>query len=167
MEEREIKRVVEMYSDMILRISYSYLQHTYDSEDICQTVLLKYISCGKSFDTMEHEKAWIIRTTINACHDLRKSAFFKKTVALDTIAEKEAPAAPSSEIIDEIKKLSVNYRISIYLHYYEGYSVKEIAGIMGKSALAVSKYLSRGRAELKRNLTADAAYGEKAGEIYE
>ena len=153
MEEKEVRRVVETYSDMILRISYSYLQHTFDAEDICQTVLLKIISGNRSFDTSEHEKAWIIRTTINACHDLRKSAFFKNTVGFD--------------LLDEIKKLPVNYRMSIYLHYYEGYSVKEIAKIMGKSALAVSKYLSRGRKELRKSLCEDEAYGVKAGELYE
>ena len=167
MEEKEVRRVVETYSDMILRISYSYLQHTFDAEDICQTVLLKIISCNRSFDTSEHEKAWIIRTTINACHDLRKSAFFKNTVGFDAVSEKEATELPVSDLLDEIEKLPVNYRMSIYLHYYEGYSVKEIAKIMGKSALAVSKYLSRGRKELRKSLCEDEAYGVKAGELYE
>ena len=167
MEEKEVRRVVETYSDMILRISYSYLQHTFDAEDICQTVLLKIISCNRSFDTSEHEKAWIIRTTINACHDLRKSAFFKNTVGFDAVSEKEATELPVSDLLDEIKKLPANYRMSIYLHYYEGYSVKEIAKIMGKSALAVSKYLSRGRKELRKSLCEDEAYGVKAGELYE
>ena len=167
MEEKEVRRVVETYSDMILRIGYSYLQHTFDAEDICQTVLLKIISCNRSFDTSEHEKAWIIRTTINACHDLRKSAFFKNTVGFDAVSEKEATELPVSDLLDEIKKLPVNYRMSIYLHYYEGYSVKEIAKIMGKSALAVSKYLSRGRKELRKSLCEDEAYGVKAGELYE
>ena len=93
---------------------------------------------GETFDTREHEKSWIIRTTINACHDLRRSAFFKRTVSLEAIVEKEAPVAPTSELLDEIKKLPLNYRISIYLHYYEGYSVKEISAVMDKPISAVS-----------------------------
>ena len=167
MDEKEVRRIVETYSDMILRISYNYLQHTFDSEDICQTVLLKYMTNGETFDTREHEKSWIIRTTINACHDLRRSAFFKRTVGLDAVAEKEAPMAPTSELLDEIKKLPLNYRISIYLHYYEGYSVKEISAIMDKPISAVSKYLSRGRQELKKSLTRDNVINIKAGELYE
>ena len=167
MDEKEVRRVVETYSDMILRISYNYLQHTFDAEDICQTVLLKYISCDLSFDTTEHEKAWLIRTAINACHDLRKSAYSRKTVGLEDVTEKAAPPAPDPDLSEEIKKLPVNYRMSIYLHYYEGYSVKEIAKIMGKSQLAVSQYLSRGRRELRKNMEADGIYGAKAGEIYE
>ena len=167
MDEKEVRRVVEDYSDMILRISYNYLQHTYDAEDICQTVFMKYLSGNFVFQTKSHENAWMIRTTINACHDLRKNAFFKKTVSLDSAAEAVAPEIPSSELIDEIKKLPVNYRISIYLHYYEGYSVKEIAALMNKKESAVSKYLSRGKLKLKKSLTRDNDKLCKAGEFYD
>ena len=104
MDEKEVRRVVETYSDMILRISYNYLQHTFDAEDICQTVLLKFISCDLSFDTNEHEKAWLIRTTINACHDLRKNAYSRKTVGLDAVTGKESPKAPDSDLLEEIIK---------------------------------------------------------------
>ena len=119
MDEKEVRRVVETYSDMILRISYNYLQHTFDAEDICQTVLLKYISCDLSFDTTEHEKAWLIRTAINACHDLRKSAYSRKTVGLEDVTEKAAPPAPDPDLSEEIKKLPVNYRMSIYISYLQ------------------------------------------------
>ena len=105
MDEKEVRRVVKDYSDMIKRISYNYLQHTYDCDDICQTVFLKYLTGNISFESREHEKAWMVRTTINACHDLKKSAFFRKTVALDEVTEKEAPQTKNSEILDEIWKL--------------------------------------------------------------
>ena len=166
MDEKEVRRVVEVYSDMILRISYNYLQHTYDAEDICQTVFMKYLTGNYKFESQAHEKAWIIRTTINACHDLRKTAFFRKTVSLDDAAEAVAPEMPSSDLMDEIKKLPVNYRISIYLHYYEGYSVKEIAAMMNKKESAVAKYLSRGKQQLKKSLTRDNDEYYKAGEFY-
>ena len=44
MEEKEARRILETYADMILRISYIYLRQTYDAEDICQNVILKYLS---------------------------------------------------------------------------------------------------------------------------
>ncbi len=44
MDEQEVRRVVKDYSDMIKRISYNYIQHTYDCDDICQTVFLKYLT---------------------------------------------------------------------------------------------------------------------------
>lgn len=43
-----------------------------DTEDIFQTVFLKYVLSSLSFESKEHEKAWFIRVTINACKDLLK-----------------------------------------------------------------------------------------------
>ena len=51
--------------------------------------------------------------------------------------------------MEEIMKLPANYRISIYLYYYEGYSAAEIADVLGKKESAVMAYLSRGRKKLK------------------
>ncbi len=164
MDEKEVRRVVQEYSDMIKRISYNYLKHSYDSEDICQTVLLKFLTGNVSFENREHEKAWIVRTTINACHDLKKSAFFRKTVAIDEAPEIEAQQSPDEGVLEEIWKLPVNYRTAIYLYYYEGYSTEEIADIMGKRKSAVSKYLSRGRKILKETLPEEYALRYRVGE---
>ena len=62
MDEQEVRRVVKTYADMIKRISYNYLQSTYDCEDICQSVFLKYMTAESSFANKDHEKAWLIRT---------------------------------------------------------------------------------------------------------
>ncbi|MBE5827050.1 MAG: hypothetical protein E7307_10485 [Butyrivibrio sp.] len=56
MEEKEARRILETYADMILRISYSYLRRTTDAEDICQNVILKHLSSHQRFDSREHEK---------------------------------------------------------------------------------------------------------------
>ena len=167
MDEQEVRRVVKTYADMIKRISYNYLQSTYDSEDICQSVFLKYMTAESSFANKDHEKAWLIRTIINACHDLRKSSFFRKTVELTEAADQEAPLMSTSEVMEEIKKLPANYRTAIYLYYFEGYNTEEIADMMGKRKRAVSKYLSRGRKILKDTLSDEYASIYKAGEQYE
>lgn len=155
MDEFQARRLVEAYADMILRISYQYLKQTCDAEDICQTVFLKYLTGSVTFDSIEHEKAWIIRTTINTCKDHLKSAFFRRTVPLDEAACVAAPPVPDTEILDALKTLPENYRISIYLFYYEDYSAKEIGQVLGKSEATVNQYLSRGRRKLRSYLTAE------------
>lgn len=152
-DEFQAKRLVNLYADMILRISYQYLKQTCDAEDICQTVFLKYLTANMTFDSMEHEKAWIIRTTINACKDHLKSAFFRRTVALDDAAQMAAPAVPDSWLLDAMKGLPENYRLSLYLYYYEEYSAREIAQVMGVSESAVGQYLARGRRKLRSIIT--------------
>lgn len=153
MDEFQARRLVEAYADMILRISFQYLKHTHDAEDICQTVFLKYLSGNYTFDSIEHEKAWIIRTTINTCKDLVKSAHSRRTVPLEEAERIAAPASQDPEILDALQALPKNYRISIYLFYYEGYSAREIGQVLRKSEATVNQYLSRARRKLRSLLT--------------
>ena len=153
MDEFQAKRLVNLYADTILRISYQYLKQTCDAEDICQTVFLKYITANMTFDSAEHEKAWIIRTTINACKDHLKSAFFRRTSPLEDAAAVAAPAVPDSWLLDAMKTLPEKYRISLYLYYYEEYSLREIASLMSVSESAVGQYLTRARRKLRSIIT--------------
>ena len=152
MDASQARHLVDTYADMILRLSYSYLKQTYDAEDICQTVFLKYLSGDFHFESAEHEKAWIIRSTINACKDHLKSGFFRRTAPLEEAEHIPAPQAPNTEILEALKKLPEKYRLSLYLYYYEEYSTREIASIMGKNKNTVSAYLSRGRRKLREYL---------------
>ena len=133
MDEFQARRLVNTYADMILRISYQYLKQTCDAEDICQTVFLKYITHNMTFDSVEHEKAWIIRTAINACKDHVKSSYFRRTVAMDDAAQIAPPAVPYTSLLHAMKTLPEKYRRSLYLYYYEEYSAREIAEVMGVS----------------------------------
>ncbi|MGL4449947.1 MAG: RNA polymerase sigma factor [Sarcina sp.] len=53
------------------------------------------------------------------------------------------------EFIEEIKKLSMDYRNVIYLYYYEGYKINEISEILGKSENTISSQFRRARNKLK------------------
>ena len=152
-DETQARYLVNQYADMILRISYQYLKQTCDAEDICQTVFLKYITADMAFESTEHEKAWMIRTAINTCKDHLKSAFFRRTVALEDAAHVAAPAVPDTWLLDAMKELPEKYRISLYLYYYEEYSAREIAEVMGVSESTVGQYLTRGRRKLRTIIT--------------
>lgn len=155
--EAEANRLVETYADTILRVSYTYLHSTQDAEDICQDVLLKALNRAERFESAEHEHAWIIRVTINAAKDLLRRQSGCATVALDDIAEPVAPtraterelAARSESVLERVMALPLEYREAIYLHYYEGYSIKQIAAIVHASESAVATRLSRGRSKLR------------------
>ena len=49
LERQEAERLVETYSDLVLRLSYSYLNQTQDAQDICQTVFLKLLERAPDF----------------------------------------------------------------------------------------------------------------------
>ena len=168
MDNRNADRLVNTYADMILRISYMYLKQTHDAEDICQDVFMKLLTGDFVFHSSEHEKSWIIRTTINACKDHLRTSFLKRTVDLDHALEIEAPEKPDSQILDLVLMLPKNYRISIYLHYYEGYQVNEIASMLNKSDNTVSAYLSRGRKKLRQLIenSSEGQFFDSEGEMH-
>lgn len=151
LDAAEAERLVNTYSDLILRLSYTYLRSTQDGEDIAQTVLLKLLTGEEMFQSREHEKAWVIRATINACKDELR-AFRRRAVPLEAVPEEAAPEPPRSEVLDRVMELPDKYREAIYLFYYEGYSTKEIAALTGRSEAAVSAHLSRGRKKLRERL---------------
>ena len=149
LDRQEAERLAETYADLILRLAYTYLNHTQVAQDICQTVFLKLLEKAPAFASPAHEKAWIIRTTANACKDLLKSHWHKTTVTLDAAAAVPAPQPEAGSLLEAVGRLPPPYRVVIYLYYYEGYSAKEIARLLGANPATISTRLRRGRAQLK------------------
>ncbi|WP_305117534.1 RNA polymerase sigma factor [Acutalibacter muris] len=150
-DRTEAERIVSTYADTLLRLCFTYLGSVQDAEDIVQTVYLKLLVSGPEFQSPEHEKAWLIRTAVNACKDELR-AFRRRAVPLEVIPEKTAPEIPASPVLDSVMALPEKYRGVIYLFYYEGYSIREIAGLLGRSETAVAAQLSRGRGKLRKML---------------
>ena len=76
-ENERARELVDRYADTILRLSYTYLKNTHDAQDICQDVLVKLLTEPRTFESPDHERAWVLRVTANACKDLLKSAWRK------------------------------------------------------------------------------------------
>ncbi len=151
--EEEAGRAIEQYADMVRRICMIHLKNYEDAEDIFQTVFLKYVLRSEPFDSPEHEKAWIIRVTVNACRDLLKSFFRSRTVALDQLIEKPQDMPEDhSDILEAVLELPARFRDVVYLHYYEGYSAPEIGRILKKNTNTVYTLLARARQLLKTRL---------------
>ena len=116
-------------------------------------MFLKYVLRSEPFDSPEHEKAWIIRVTVNACRDLLKSFFRSRTVALDQLIEKPQDMPEDhSDILEAVLELPARFRDVVYLHYYEGYSAPEIGRILKKNTNTVYTLLARARQLLKTRL---------------
>ena len=92
--EQETVKAIERYADTVRRLCVIHLKNDADTEDIFQTVFLKYVLSSVSFENDEHEKAWFIRVTINACKDLLRSFFRAHTVSLDEVPEQPAELPP-------------------------------------------------------------------------
>ncbi len=147
---------IEQYSNMVRRLCMIHLKNYADTEDIFQTVFLKYVLSSVSFDSKEHEKAWFIRVTINACKDFLKSFFRSHVTSLDEILEMPAEMPEDyREVLEAVLSLPQKNREVIYLHYYEGYTAPEISRILGKRVNTIYTLLTRSRQMLREKLGGD------------
>ncbi|WP_138304564.1 MULTISPECIES: sigma-70 family RNA polymerase sigma factor [Eubacteriales] len=151
--EEEANRAIELYADTVKRICMVHLKNRADTEDIFQTVFLKYVLSSQVFESPEHEKAWIIRVTVNACRDLLKSFFRTRTVPLDQLPERvKGQKEDYSELLEAVLSLPEKYKDVVYLYYYEGYKAEEIGRLLGKKVNTVYTLLTRARHLLKEKL---------------
>lgn len=149
----DLNRVMEAYADMVRKICFVHLKNRHDSEDVFQNVYMKYLLHEGSFESMEHEKAWFARVTINACTDWLRYFSRRKWVSLEVVnEEKESLDDTSAELLEIVLKLPEKYRNVIYLYYYEEYSAVEIAGILGKKENTIYTWLSRAKDILRDRL---------------
>ena len=146
----EVSRLVETYSSMLLRLACTRLENPADAEDVVQEVFLKLLTAHPSFRDAEHEKAWLIRTTLHRAADLRKAAS-RRNVPLEEALLASAPE-PEDRLLAAVRALPEKYGAVIHLHYYEGYSLKEIGKLLGLPTATVGTRLARGRERLRQSL---------------
>lgn len=147
--EEYITRVVEQYSPMLLRLALTRVNCAADAEDVVQEVFLKLLTAQPRFRDGEHERAWLIRATLNRAIDLRRAAC-ARDIPLEDAEEAAAPEPP--QLLSAVQALPEKYSTVIHLYYYEGYNIWEIAKLLGLPAPTVGTRLSRGRAKLKELL---------------
>ena len=151
MDENDFQKAWEEYHDMLYRLAVTMTKNMDASMDVVQEVMLRLLRHKGSFESDEHLKAWLIRVCINRCRDFLRSSWFLKETELDprlyACMEKE-----DRKVLDEIMLLDPKYRSVIYLHYYEGYSCRELASLLGLSESAVRMRAKRAREILRLEL---------------
>lgn len=143
------------YKDMLYRIAFSNMKNKADAEDAVQEAFLHRMRANTVFENEEHEKAWFIRTLLHICIDIHKSAWFQKTVSIEAVPELEIknfyiPYIEEDETLFIVMGLPVQYRMPLYLFYYEDCSIKEIAHILDMPEATVKTRLKRGREAVKK-----------------
>lgn len=151
-ENPSLQTAYDRHADMLFRLSYSILFSREDAEDVVHDVFIKYVNKSPSFREYEHEKAWFVRVTINQCRDLQRRRRIRSYVPLEEITELPVEQFKSNEVIKSIIALPEKYKLSILIHYFEGYSVEQTSKILGISRSAVKMRLVRGREMLKIEL---------------
>lgn len=150
-DDTRIENIINLYGDLLYRTGIMILGNPQDVQDVLQEVMLKVLQKMPEFHDSEHEKAWLLRVTINLCKDMLRFRFRHQYIQLDEL-EIEAVDTDDRQLLQEIIQLPPRWRIVLILHYVEGYSLKEIADILAVSENAVKKRMQRAKAGLKKKL---------------
>lgn len=155
-DEEDLIRVIDLYSDTIRRVCFLYLKQKSDIEDIFQNVFMKYMKNKTVFESLEHEKAWFIRVTINECKNFLKGWFFRNVDLTEDFQMFSIESHNKEyDVLKAVTNLKEKYRDVIYLYYYEGYSMKDIADILGKKENTIYTWHLRAKEILKKELGDD------------
>lgn len=162
MTDKEITDIYMRNSDTIYRVAFLYMGNKADAEDVLQNVFFKLIDSGKSFSDDSYERAWLITVTKNVCRDLIKSVWRTRVVDFEGINEPSYTDIYKAEsmLLPEIMRLKSNYRVVLYLYYYEDYSIRDISEILNRKESTIQTWIAEGRKRLKKQMGGD--YLEKS-----
>lgn len=145
----EVETKIREYSDLVYRIAYTMTNRKSDAEDIFQEVFIKFYKNIDKMKDVEHEKRWLIRVTINDCNMLYRKNQTRNEIELDENICKPCNDEYKVSIQSYIKKLPHKYETVIYLYYFEGYKINEIAKILRTTSGTIKSRLSRAKIQLK------------------
>ena len=137
---------------MLCRVACSYMKNSADAEDMVQETFVRLLRSGMTFTSPAQEKAWLLVTLSNLCKSALRSPW-RRREDIDTMSE--PPTVEDTipdETLDAVMALPEDYKLPVYLYYYEGYQTAEIAEMLGVAPATVRSRLSRARQKLKLTL---------------
>lgn len=146
----DFEALVTKHENRLYRTALAITGNKSDAEDLVQEAFIRAYEKAPEFQSEEHEKAWLIRVTVNLCHDLMRSPWRRRIMRqLDSYPAAEPK---QDELLEEIMRLPARYRTVLHLFYYEGYSVRDISQLTGQRESTIRSQLTRARQKLKARL---------------
>lgn len=138
--------------DTVYRVCWLYMKNIADTEDAVSDTFVRLMRSAVTFESEEHERAWLIAAARNICKDVIKSPKYKNEPLDENMLTGELL---TDETLAAVKELPEKYRTALYLYYYEGYTCGEIADMLGMIKSTVISRLARGRKILKKIIGGD------------
>lgn len=156
--EDDREQVVDLYAKTVWRIALSRTRREDAAEEVFQEVFLRLFRKERVFDSEDHRKAWIIRTTLNCCRGYLAAAMQSSTVSLEELGDTLAIPEEKKEGLEVLLRLPAKYRVPLQLYYIEGMDAEECARVLKIRPGTLRVRLSRGKAMLRDLLKGEGIY---------
>lgn len=149
---QEVEAIYRRHIKMVYQICLMLMKNVPDAEDAAQTVFRKVIEHPEPFRDPEHEKAWLIVTARNECKNQLKHWWRTQRESEEAMEKLTWEQPEDGELWDAVLTLPQHQRMALYLCYYQGYTAREAAEIMGKNPSTVRTWLAQARKKLREVL---------------
>ena len=150
MDEQSFVAEVQAMERSLYRVSRGLLPSLEECGDAIQEALTKAWA-KRSTVKPEYFRPWLMRIVINECHNIGRR---KKRIipAAEVMPLKSEGQVQNEGLRDDISLLPEKLRLPLLLHYLEGFSVEEIAKMLGLPPGTVKSRLHRARQTLRIQL---------------
>jgi RNA polymerase sigma-70 factor (ECF subfamily) len=150
------KALYEKYSAKMLVVCYRYAHNREDAEDMLQEGFIKIFLQIHTFENRGVLEGWIRRIIVHTCiNNLKKNKRFNESVDLIhatsiQVREESIPSIiQAKEVVECIRMLPIGYRTVLNLYAIEGYTHKEIAGMLDIEESTSRSQYTRSKAMLE------------------
>jgi RNA polymerase sigma-70 factor (ECF subfamily) len=162
-EAHEIDEIIHIYKKTVYSTALSQTRSRFDADDVFQEVFLVYFRKKPAFNSEEHRKAWLIKTTLNLCKKVTLSSWRKKTTPIASLEDTPEQSyyfnsVEENTVHEALRELPEKYRTALYLFYFEQYSTEEIGKLLRTTTGNVRVRLKRGRDMMREKLKGEYFY---------
>lgn len=148
-----LDHLVRTHEHTLYRAAAAILGDAHEAKDAVQDAFLAWLEKTPNCPDAAHERAWLLRVTVNGCKSRLRSPWRRRRAPL---LETYPAATPEEhDALEAVQALPPRDRAAVHLFYYEGCSTAEIAGILGEREGTVRSRLSRARKKLRALLQDD------------
>lgn len=158
MTDEAFEQAVRDHANTVFRVAYHAVKDRQEAEDVTQTVLLRLYQYGGEFHSGDHLKHWLLRVAVNESRKILRSPWRRRRVPLEDW-DGAAEGPEERGVLEAVMALEAKYRLPVYLYYYEGCSVQEIAAALGANPSTIQTRLQRAREKLRTALTEEKKEG--------
>jgi len=153
------RELYNKYSSKMLSVCYRYAHNREDAEDMLQEGFIKVFLQIHTFENRGAFEGWIRRIVVHTCINiLKKNKKFNESVDIIhatgiQVREDSIPAIiQAKQVVECIRMLPVGYRTVLNLYAVEGYSHREIAGMLDIEESTSRSQYTRAKAMLEEIL---------------
>lgn len=160
--EDQLKNIMDMHGEDLIRLAYLYVKDWSAAEDIIQDVFITYYQKADQFEHRSSLKTYLSKITINKCHDHLRSWKNKKSMFSNILENLVATSNSPEEMLElqtfqtsltaKVLNLPIKYREVILLYYYQELTSREISKLLNCSENTVKTRLRRAKDLLKKKV---------------